>query len=173
MDLKALIRSVPDFPKRGIVFRDITTLTKNGPALNEAVTLLADRFRSKKPDIVLGIESRGFVIGTGVALKLGVGMDFVRKKGKLPWKTFRAEYSLEYGVDTVEMHVDAVKPGQRVLICDDLIATGGTAEATARLVEQAGGEIVGCAFLIDLTFLKGAEKLKQYDVFSLIQYDSE
>ena len=173
MDLKALIRNVPDFPKKGIVFRDITTLIKDGPALNEAATRLAEHFAPKKPEIVLGIESRGFILGTAVALKLGVGFGPIRKKGKLPAHTHRAEYALEYGTDCIEMHVDAVSPGQRALLIDDLLATGGTAEAAARLIEQAGGRIVGCGFLIDLAFLNGAGKLKKYDVLSLIQYDSE
>ncbi len=173
MDLKALIRSVPGFPKPGIVFRDITPLIQNGAALDEAAARLADHFRAAKPEIVVGIESRGFVIGTAVALKLGTGVALVRKQGKLPYKKLRVEYALEYGTDTVEMHVDAVKPGQRVLLLDDLIATGGTTVAAAQLVEQAGGKIVGCGFLIDLAFLKGAEKLKKYDVCSLIRYDEE
>ena len=173
MDLKAMIRTVPDFPKKGIMFRDITTLVQHGAALDEAATRLADRFRAKRPEIVLGIESRGFIIGTAVALKLGVGFAPVRKKGKLPAKTICMEYALEYGTDCVEMHADAVARGQRVLLIDDLVATGGTAVAAARLIEQAGGEIVGCGFMIDLTFLKGSEKLKKYEVFSLIQYDSE
>jgi len=173
MNLKALIRNVPDFPKKGIVFRDITTLIKNGAALDEAATRLADHFRPRQPEIVVGIESRGFIIGAAVALKLGVGLVLVRKRGKLPAKTLRAEYALEYGTDSVEMHADAIAPGQKALLIDDLIATGGTAEAAARLIEEAGGKVVGCGFLIDLTFLKGAEKLKKHDVFSLIRYDSE
>jgi adenine phosphoribosyltransferase len=173
MDLKRMIRTVPDFPKKGIMFRDITTLIRDGRALDETATLLAERFRAKRPEIVLGIESRGFIIGAAVAVKLGVGFAPVRKKGKLPAETIRAEYSLEYGTDCVEIHADALRRGQRVLLIDDLIATGGTAEAAARLVEQAGGTVVGCGFLIDLAFLKGAAKLKKYDVYSLIQYDSE
>ena len=173
MDLKGMIRTVPDFPKKGIMFRDITTLVQDGAALDEAATRLAERFRAKRPEIVLGIESRGFIIGAAVALKLGVGFAPVRKKGKLPAKTIRAEYALEYGTDCVEIHADAVTRGQRVLLIDDLIATGGTAVAAVRLIEQAGGKVVGCAFLIDLTFLKGAQKLNKYDVYSLIQYDSE
>ena len=173
MDLKALIRNVKDFPKKGIVFRDITTLIKEGPALNEAATRLADHFLPKKPDVVMGVEARGFIIGAAVAIKLGVGFVPVRKKGKLPARTLRAEYALEYGTDCVEIHADAIKPGQKVLFIDDLLATGGTAEAATRLVEQAGGKVVGCGFLIDLAFLKGTDKLKKYDVFSLIQYDTE
>ena len=173
MDLKTLIRSVPGFPKPGIVFRDITPLIQNGPALDEAAARLAAHFRAAKPEIVVGIESRGFVLGTAVAMKLGIGIALVRKKGKLPYRTLRAEYALEYGTDTVEMHVDAVTPGQRALLIADLIATGGTALAAAQLIEQAGGQVVGCGFLIDLAFIKGAEKLKKYDVCSLIRYDEE
>lgn len=173
MNLRSLIRKVPDFPKPGIVFRDITTLIKDGAALDEAATQLADHFRDKHPDLVLGVEARGFIIGTAVALKLGVGFIPARKKGKLPAETLQAEYALEYGTDCVEMHTDAVKPGQSVLLIDDLLATGGTAQACSRLIEQAGGEIVGCGFLIDLAFLNGAQKLKKYKVFSLIQDDSE
>jgi len=173
MDLKALIRSVRGFPKPGIVFRDITPLIQNGGALDEAAARLAERFRANRPEIVVGIESRGFVMGTAVAMKLHTGIALVRKKGKLPYRTLRAEYALEYGTDSVEMHTDAIKPGQRVLLIDDLIATGGTAQAAAQLIEKAGGEVVGCGFLIDLAFLKGAEKLKKYDVHSLIQYEEE
>jgi len=173
MDLKALIRNVPDFPKPGIVFRDITTLIKDGAALEAVAASLANHFRDKAPDLVLGVESRGFIIGTAVALKLGVGFVPARKKGKLPAKTLSAEYQLEYGTDSVEIHVDAIRPGQKILFIDDLLATGGTAEASTRLIEQAGGEVVGCGFMIDLTFLNGAAKLKQYEVFSLIEYDAE
>jgi adenine phosphoribosyltransferase len=173
VDLKQMIRTVPDFPKKGVMFRDITTLIRDGAALDEAATLLAERFRAKRPEIVLGIESRGFIIGTAVALKLGVGFAPIRKEGKLPAETHREEYVLEYGTDCVEMHADAVAPGQRALLIDDLLATGGTAQASARLIERAGGQVVGCGFLIELAFLKGAEKLKKYDVHSLIRYDSE
>ncbi len=173
MDLKALIRNVPGFPKPGIVFRDITTLIKDGAALDEVATRLADHFREKRPDLVLGVEARGFIIGAAVALKLGVGFIPARKKGKLPAKTISAEYELEYGTDSVEIHADAIHSGQRVLFIDDLLATGGTAEASARLIEQARGEVIGCGFMIDLAFLKGADKLKKYEVFSLVQYESE
>ena len=173
MDWKARIRNVKDFPKPGIVFRDITTLIKDGAALDAAATQLAERFRAKQPELVIGVESRGFIMGTAVALKLGVGFIPARKPGKLPAETIRKEYELEYGTDAVEIHADAIGKGQKVLLIDDLIATGGTAAATAQLVEQAGGELVGCGFLIDLAFLKGTEKLSKYDVFSLIQYDSE
>jgi len=173
MDLKVLIRNVKDFPKEGIVFRDITTLIKNGAALDHAAARLAQIFRPKNPDLVIGVESRGFIMGVAVALKLGVGFVPARKPGKLPAETIREEYQLEYGADAVEIHRDAIEPGQKVLFIDDLIATGGTAEATCKLVEQAGGEIVGCGFLIDLAFLNGADKLRKYDVHSLVRYDSE
>ena len=173
MDLKALIRTVPDFPKPGIMFRDITTLIKDGAALDEVATKLADHFRDRAPELVLGVEARGFIIGAAVALKLGVGFVPARKKGKLPAETISAEYELEYGTDSVEIHADAIQPGQKVLFIDDLLATGGTAEASARLIEQAGGKVVGCGFMIDLAFLKGADKLAKYEVFSLIQYEAE
>jgi adenine phosphoribosyltransferase len=173
MDLKALIRSVPDFPKEGIVFRDITTLLKDGAAIEAAATQLADRFRDKGVDQVVGVESRGFIFGVAVAMKLGVGFIPVRKPGKLPAETISESYELEYGTDSIEMHADAVGPGTKALLIDDLIATGGTAAAACKLVERAGGEIVGCGFLIDLAFLNGTDKLSQYDVFSLVRYDSE
>ena len=171
--MKALIRNVPDFPKPGIMFRDITTLISDGRALDEVAARLADHFREKRPDVVVGIEARGFIIGTAVALKLGVGFVPVRKKGKLPAKTLSAEYALEYGADAVEVHADAICPGKKVLLIDDLLATGGTAEACTRLVEEAGGEVVGCGFMIGFTFLNAAEKLKKHDLFWLVEYDSE
>jgi len=173
MDLDALIRNIRDFPKKGIVFRDITTLIKNGAALDYAAARLADRFRPKNPHLVIGVESRGFIMGVAVALKLGVGFVPARKPGKLPAETIREEYQLEYGTDAVEIHRDAIEPGQKILFIDDLIATGGTAEATCKLVERAGGEIVGCGFLIDLAFLNGTDRLRKYDIHSLIRYDSE
>jgi len=173
MDLEALMRKVPDFPKKGIMFIDITTVIKDGAALDYIATHLAERYRAKKPDIVVGIESRGFILGAAVALKLGLGFVPVRKKGKLPAETISEEYALEYGTDTVEMHTDALKPGHKALLIDDLIATGGTAEATCRLIEKAGAEVVGCGFLVNLAFLNGVDKLKKHDVYWMIQYDSE
>jgi len=173
LDLKAYIRSIPGFPKEGIVFRDITPLLGNGPALKEASRLIADRYRDDKPELVVGAEARGFIFGAMVALELGVGFVPVRKPGKLPAKTIEYSYELEYGTDTLTMHWDAVKPGQKVLCVDDLLATGGTMAATAHMVEELGGEIVGCGFVIELSFLKGREKLSKYDVFSLIDYESE
>jgi len=173
VDLRNFIRSIAGFPKEGIVFRDITPLLADGAALKEASRLMADRFRDKNPELVVGAEARGFIFGTAVALELGVGFAPVRKPGKLPARTVEYSYELEYGTDTLTMHWDAVRPGQRVLLVDDLLATGGTMEACAHMVEQLGGEVVGCAFLIELSFLNGREKLKQYDVVSLIDYPSE
>jgi adenine phosphoribosyltransferase len=172
-DLKALIRSVPDFPKPGIVFRDITTLLKNPDGLKAAVDWLADRYRNEKIDIVTGIESRGFILGGALAHSLGVGFAPMRKPGKLPAETVGAEYKLEYGTDSIEMHVDAVRTGDRVLIVDDLLATGGTAQAAVALVRKLGGVVVGPAFMIELTFLNGRSKLGGCDVRSMIEYDSE
>ena len=172
-DLKSLIRNVPDFPKKGIGFKDITTLIKNGEAFKRAVDEIAARFDGKKIDLVVGIEARGFIFASALAYKWGVGVIPVRKPGKLPAETLQEEYQLEYGTDAVEIHRDAIQRGQRVLIVDDLLATGGTVAATSRLVERLGGEIVGIAFLIELSFLKGREKLKGYDVFSLIQFEEE
>ena len=173
MDLRSLIRDVPDFPKPGIVFKDITTLTKDPEGLRVAVDALADRFTDANVDLVVGIESRGFVFGAAVAYKLGVGFVPARKPGKLPAQTVSAAYELEYGTDAIEMHRDAIGQGQRVLIVDDLLATGGTAAAAVELVSGLGGEIVAIAFLIDLAFLRGRDKLAGYEVFSLIEYDSE
>ncbi len=170
MDLAEMIRDVPDFPKEGIIFKDITTLIKHPQAFKEAVDVLADQYAERKVDLVAAVEARGYIFGAPIAYKLGAGFIAVRKVGKLPAETLREEYALEYGTDCVEMHRDAIQPGQRVLIVDDLIATGGSAAATARLVEALGGEVVGIAFLIELTFLKGVEKLKGYDVYTVIQY---
>ena len=173
MDMKKLIRDVPGFPKPGIVFKDITTLTKDPKGFREAVDAIADRYRGSRIDAVVGIESRGFIFGAAVAYKLGVGFVPARKPGKLPAETVRAEYALEYGTDAVEIHRDGIAKGQRVLIVDDLLATGGTAAATAGLVEKLGGIVVAVAFVVDLAFLGGREKLAGRDVFALVQYDSE
>jgi len=172
-DLRKLVRSVPGFPKPGIVFRDITTLAKDPAGLRAAVDAIAGRYEKAGVDVVVGIESRGFIFGAAVAYRLGVGFVPARKPGKLPAPAVRAEYSLEYGTDVIEMHRDAISPGQRVLIVDDLLATGGTAAAAVRLVEELGGRVVALAFLIDLSFLNGRSKLGGYEVFSLIEYDSE
>lgn len=168
-DLKLYCRDVPDFPKKGIIFKDITVLLKEPAKFSEAIDRIAQRYVGKGIDIVASIESRGFIIGAALAYKLGAGFVPVRKKGKLPWQTIGCTYELEYGTDTLEIHQDAIKPGQKVLIVDDLIATGGTAGAVVSLVEQLGGKIHGLAFLIELTFLKGREKIKKYPVFSLIK----
>ncbi|MCD6404725.1 MAG: adenine phosphoribosyltransferase [Planctomycetes bacterium] len=173
LDLKDYIRSIPGFPKEGIVFRDITPLLADAAALREASKRIADHFRDKKPELVVGAEARGFIFGTAVALELDVGFAPVRKPGKLPAKTVEYSYELEYGTDTLTMHWDAVKPGQKVLLIDDLLATGGTMEACAHMVEELGGEVVGCGFVIELSFLDGRKKFSAYDVFSLIDYESE
>lgn len=170
MDLAQYIRDVPDWPKPGVLFKDITTLLKVPEAFREAVDRLAEPFMDKDVDIVVSVEARGFIFGGALAYKLGAGFVPARKPGKLPAETIREEYALEYGTDALEIHKDAIKPGQKVLIFDDVLATGGTLSATARLVERLGGEVVGIALLIDLTFLKGREKLKKYNVYSLIEY---
>ncbi len=171
MDLKSKIRVVPDFPEPGISFKDITTLLQDGPALREAVRMMADAFRDDRVDVVVGVESRGFIFGSPIAYELGVGFVIVRKPGKLPSDTYRVEYALEYGTDALEMHKDAIKPGQRVLIVDDLLATGGTIAAAADLVRRAGGEIVGYSFLIELAYLNGRERLKGERIHALVRYD--
>jgi len=170
LDLKKYIRNIPDFPKAGILFRDITTLLKDKEAFKASVDELAAKYKDKKIDCVVAVEARGFVLGGALAHKLGAGFVLVRKKGKLPWKTNSVTYELEYGTDTLEMHHDAFLPGARVLIVDDLLATGGTMQAVCNLVKQLQGNIVGIAFLIELSDLKGIEKLKNFDVFSLIKY---
>ncbi len=172
-ELRKKIRNVPDFPVKGIQFKDITTLVKDGEAFAKVIDLFDQRFRDKKVDIVVGVESRGFIFGGALAYKWRVGFVPVRKPGKLPAEKIREEYELEYGTDALEIHTDAIQPGQRVLIIDDLLATGGTLAATARLVERLGGVVVGMAFLIELKFLHGREKIKQYDLYSLIEYESE
>ena len=167
--LKASIRDIPGFPKEGIIFKDITTLLKDGKKFREAVDLICDEFKGEKIDAVLSIEARGFIFGAAVAYKLGVGIVPVRKKGKLPYKTHSVTYELEYGKDTLEVHQDAFEKGARILIVDDLLATGGTTRAVADLVEKMGGSISGLAFLIELLPLKGRDKLKKYRILSLIK----
>lgn len=157
--LKKHIRDIPDFPKPGILFRDVTPLLVRPDGLRAAVEAVAAPFREAGVDRVLGIESRGFILGTPVALALGAGFGLVRKEGRLPWRTHKVRYDLEYGDDTVEMHVDTVEPGQRVLVVDDLIATGGTAAAAVQLAREAGAEVVGCSFLIELGALEGSARL--------------
>ena len=171
-DLKKLIREVPDWPKPGILFYDITTLLKDPQGLRAVVDQMADHYKGQQVDQVAAMEARGFIFAPALALALGAGFVPLRKPGKLPSKTVQQEYALEYGTDTIEVHEDAVGKGDRVLIVDDLLATGGTAAAAARLIEKLGGEIAGCGFAIELNFLKGREKLSGFDVFSLLQYDS-
>lgn len=173
LDLKRHIRSIPNFPKPGIMFRDITPLLANPQAFGEVIRRFADRFRAAKPTAILAAESRGFIFAAPLALELGAAFIPVRKPGKLPFNTRSHSYELEYGTDALEMHVDAVEPGSRCLMVDDLLATGGTLEACIKLAKDSGAEIVGCAFVIELTFLNGRERLAPYDVFSLIQYDGE
>jgi adenine phosphoribosyltransferase len=169
--LRAKIRDIKDFPTEGILFKDITTLLKDGPAWRFAVDALASRYQRERVDLVVGVESRGFIFGGAIAHQLNAGFVPVRKLGKLPAPTIEVEYELEYGRDALAMHEDAVGRGQRVLAVDDLLATGGTMAATLRLVEQLGGQVVGVAFMIELAFLHGREKLKNYPLHSLIVYD--
>jgi len=170
VDLKEKIRDIPDFPKQGILFRDITTLLKDGESFAWVVEELVDRYSGKKIDLVAGIESRGFIFGAALACRLNKGFVPIRKPGKLPAKTVSAEYALEYGSDRIEMHVDAVKAGDRVLLIDDLLATGGTMDAACNLVKDTGGDIVECAFVIELAFLNGRDRVKGVDVYSMVTY---
>lgn len=169
-DLKRRIRDIPDFPKAGILFRDITPLLSDGRAFRKAIDCIGERYVDQRVDIVVGVEARGFIMGSALAYKLGAGNVLIRKQGKLPYKTNRTTYALEYGTDTLEIHQDAIKQGQRVVVADDLLATGGTVSAAADLVRQLGGEIVELAFLIELSALNGRERLKNLPVFSLLQY---
>jgi adenine phosphoribosyltransferase len=172
-DLASVIRSVPDFPKKGIVFRDITTLLKDKDAFRRYIDICYDRYKGERIDKVAGIEARGFIGGGALAYRLGAGFVPIRKPGKLPAEKIRQEYQLEYGTDAVELHRDAVMPGERVLLIDDLLATGGTIEAACKLVEQLGAKIVGLTFLIELSFLQPRKRLSKYEIFSLISYESE
>jgi adenine phosphoribosyltransferase len=169
-EYERLIRDVPDFPKPGIIFKDIMPMLADGPAFKAIVDELADGVRDWKPDVVLGAEARGFMFGAPLAYALGAGFVAARKPGKLPYTTVSAKYALEYGFDALEVHIDAIKPGQRVLICDDLLATGGTCKAKIELVERLDGVVAGLAFAIELDFLNGREKLAGYDMVSLIHY---
>ncbi len=168
MDLLTFIRDIPDFPKPGIIFKDITPLLNNPEAFKASIDQLASRYAGKRIDKIVGIEARGFIFAGALAYRLGTGMVPVRKKGKLPYKTLSETYELEYGTDTMEMHEDAIKPGDHVLVLDDLIATGGTLAATCRLVEKLGGSIVEVATLIELSFLNGRAKVKEYPYFTLL-----
>ncbi len=169
-DLRALIRDIPDFPKPGILFKDITPLLADAKALEQAVQGLADYARPLAAECVLAAEARGFLLGPALALVLGTGFALARKPGKLPYETVSAEYELEYGLDHLELHSDAIRPGTRVLVHDDLLATGGTARALCELVEQLGGVVVGCGFLVELAFLGGRERLAPHEVHALLTY---
>lgn len=173
INLKETIRTVPNWPIEGVMFRDITTLTQNSQALREACDIFYERYKDMNIGKIVGIDARGFIFGAVLAYKLGIGFVPVRKKGKLPYNTISATYSLEYGEDTVEMHVDAIKKGEKVVIVDDLIATGGTMYAATQLVEQLEGDIIECAIIIDLPDLKGKEKIKDYKVFTLMEFEGE
>jgi adenine phosphoribosyltransferase len=173
VELKSYIRSIPDFPKPGIMFRDITPLLASPVAFSETIRRFAERFRSQGVTAVAAAEARGFIFAAPLALELGAAFIPVRKPGKLPFDRHSFEYELEYGTDSLEMHADAMKAGDRVLLVDDLLATGGTMQACARLAEQLGAHVVGCAFVIELTFLPGRSRLQPYEVFSLIEYHDE
>ncbi len=171
--VQSKIRAIVDFPKKGIIFRDITTAVKDPQAMRYMIDYLTERYKDERIDYVAGIESRGFIFGAALAYKLGAGFIVIRKPGKLPAETISQEYELEYGTDKIEMHADAVEPGKKVLIIDDLLATGGTVDAAAKLLKKAGANVVGAAFIIELTDLKGREKLKDLDVFSMVQFEGE
>ncbi|MGH1351031.1 MAG: adenine phosphoribosyltransferase [Methyloligellaceae bacterium] len=175
LDLASLVRTIPDYPKEGIMFRDITTLMGDAQGLKACIDGLSSQYEGGKIDAVAGIEARGFILGGAIAEHLGTGFIPIRKKGKLPWKAIGQDYELEYGTDVIEMHEDAVKPGERVLIVDDLIATGGTAEAAIKLVRRAGGEVAGACFVIDLPDLGGRKKIEALDVpcHVLIEFEGE
>jgi len=169
-ELRSIIRDIPDFPKKGIVFKDITTLLADGKSFHRMIDLMAHRYLGQKIDKIVGVEARGFLLGSALAYKLGVGIVLVRKPGKLPYKTLKKSYDLEYGTDTLEIHEDAFQPGERVIIADDLLATGGTVSAVVELVEELGADLVECAFLAELDFLKGRERLPENKVFSLLHF---
>lgn len=169
-DLKKLIRDVPDFPKKGIIFKDITPLLQNPTGLRTAVEIISNNYKDRGVDVVVGAEARGFILAPAVAFNLGAGFVPVRKPRKLPYEKISMRYALEYGTDTLEMHKDAVRKNQNVLMVDDLLATGGTMAACCKMVESLGGNVIGCAFLIELTSLNGRKNLNKYDIFSLIRY---
>lgn len=168
--LKDIIRDIPDFPKKGIIFKDITTLLQDANSYQKMIDLLSHRYIGKRIDKVVGVEARGFIIGAALAYKLGAGIVLVRKPGKLPYETFSKSYDLEYGTDTLEIHKDTIKPGERILIADDLLATGGTMSAVVDLVQSMGGDIVECCFMAELHFLDGRKKLPEGKVFSLLNF---
>ena len=173
IDLRSKIRTVPDFPKKGIMFKDITTLLQDADAFRSSVKQMMSHFEGMHIDKVVSAESRGFILGSAIAYELGAGFVPLRKPGKLPWKKLREEFDTEYSKDAFEIHEDAIKKGEAVLIVDDLLATGGTLNAATKLVEKLGGNVVGITILIELNFLKGRERLKGYDVFSVVNYDAE
>jgi adenine phosphoribosyltransferase len=170
-DLKNIIRNIPDFPKKGIIFKDITTLLADAKSFSRMVDLLAHRYVGMHVDKVVGVEARGFIIGAALAYKLGAGVVLVRKPGKLPAETFKKTYDLEYGTDTLEIHTDAIKPGEKILLADDVLATGGTMAAVVDMVQQMGGDLVECCFMTELSFLHGREKLPKGKVHSLLTFD--
>ncbi|MGK0290076.1 MAG: adenine phosphoribosyltransferase [bacterium] len=169
--LKAAVRNIPDFPKEGIQFKDLTTLFQDGKAFKRSLDLIAEHYKGQKIDKVAGVESRGFILGGAIADRLECGFVTVRKKGKLPWKTISQDYSLEYGESALEVHIDAVEKGEKILVVDDLLATGGTLEATIKLIEELGGEIAGVTCIIELLGLNGRERLKDYPLHCLLAYD--
>lgn len=171
LELADYVRSIPDFPKPGILFRDITPMLRNAAAFRQAVTMLADRYRGQPLDAVAAAEARGFIFAAPLALELGVGFVPVRKPGKLPFDTHAFHYELEYGSDALEIHIDGISPGQNVLVVDDLLATGGTIDACCKLVEKCGANVVGCAFVIELVGLQGAQRIARYQPYSLLKYD--
>ncbi len=172
-DIATLIRDIPDFPKKGIIFKDITPLLGDAAALVKTADLLCEPFRDKGVDLVAGVESRGFIFATMIAERLGAGFVPIRKPGKLPAEKISRSYGLEYGTATIEIHTDAIKPGQKVLMIDDLLATGGTMQAACELVSHLGGEIVGCSFVVELCFLPGREKISEYEIHTLLKVDGE
>ena len=173
MDLKETIRSIPDWPIKGVIFRDLTTLMQNPQAFQKSCNVLYERYKDMKIDKIVGIDARGFVFGAVLAYKLGIGFVPVRKKGKLPWKTIQETYSLEYGEDTLEIHEDAVEKGEKVVIVDDLIATGGTIGATVKLVKKLGADIIECAFVVELPDLKGRDQIQNCKVFAITEFEGE
>ncbi len=173
MDLKETIRSIPDWPIKGVIFRDLTTLMQNPLAFKESCDVLHDRYKGMDIDKIVGIDARGFVFGAVLAYKMGIGFVPVRKKGKLPWKTIQETYSLEYGEDTLEIHEDAIEKGEKIVIVDDLIATGGTVGATVKLVKKLGAQIIECAFIVELPELKGRDQIQDCKVFVITQFEGE
>ncbi len=169
-DLKQIIRDIPDFPKKGIIFKDITTLLQDAKSFGRMIDMIANRYIGQKIDKIVGVEARGFIIGSALAYRLGAGIVLVRKPGKLPSETFSKTYQLEYGTDTLEIHKDAITPGEKILIADDLLATGGTVSAVVDMVQQLGGDIVECCFMSELTFLDGRKRLPEGKVYSLLQF---